>query len=204
MTISSGLIMTHYDYKKLYTLFYTIESVDTARFEDGLAEALSNRSYSRLDLLEDIRSALNIHRESVDQNPTNFDSEIPELIASIREKARICVKLGLQNDLVKIILTEYCEVWSFDARLIMQNDFPRAVSIIMGNISDLARQDYTKIITSSFALGLIENVSLETLREAKLRPLNIKDFHKLTDRKDVLSLLSHENKKRVASDELGL
>lgn len=86
----------------------------------------------------------------------------------------------------------------------MQNDFPRAVSIIMGNISDLATQDYTKIITSSFALGLIEDVSLETLQAANLRPHNIKGFHKLTGRKDVLSLLSPENKKRVASDEFGL
>lgn len=190
--------------EKLYNLFYRIEVVDDSNFEQSLTEALALQNYSHSDLLEDIRSALNSHRETLDQNPTNYDSEIPDLIQSIREKARSCVKLGLQKDLVKIMLTEYCEVKSFEARMIMETDFPRAVAIIIRNISELAKNDYERIITSSFSLGLIEDVSFETLQAANLRAYNIKDFYKLTGRKDVLSLLSTENKKRVANDDFGL
>lgn len=190
--------------EKLYNLFYRLEVEDDSNFEHSLAEALAWQNYSHSDLLEDIRSALNLHWDTLDQNPTNHDSEIPELINSIREKARACVRLGLREDLVKIVLTEYCEVRSFEARMIMQSDFPRAVAIIIRNISELAKNEYEKIITSSFSLGLIEDVSLETLQAANLRAYNIKDFYKLTRRKDVLSLLSTENKKRVANDEFGL
>ena len=191
-------------YGKVYDTFSNLENDSVEYFITALTDALADTTYSREDMLYDIRGGLLFYTDIFDQDHCENQKDRNQAIEISKTKAKICKQLGLDKPLIVMLLTDFANVWPNKARLMVEHNYPTAVSSLIDYFRPLAMDKHDKVFTHAFALGFVEDEDLQVIKDANLSQTALKCLYKLTQRTDLRGLLGNDYKREMANSDFGL
>lgn len=169
------------------------------RFKECLVEAMNDPDFNPEHLAYDIRSGLMAFVYSGDQNRFQ-DERLEPSIAAMTEKVEACIAMGLRDVLTLILLTDKIGISAQSARMNIKD--PRKVLDLLTRDND-SLDGHWKVVTDTIGRCLIKYMPSSLIRNT-LSEDNIEKFVKITQRTDLLDLMSNAARKSYLENNLSL
>lgn len=169
------------------------------RFKECLVETMNDPDFNPEHLAYDIRSGLMAYVYTGDQNRFQ-DERLEPSIAAMTEKVEACIAMGLRDVLTLILLTDKIGIFTQTARMTIKD--PRKVLDILVRHNDIL-DGYLTVVTDTIGRCLIKDSPPSLVRNT-LSDDNIEKFVKITQRTDLLDLLSNAARKNYLETNLSL